>query len=218
MEPNSKRIWILLGLVAIIVIITIVAATSRQTQNIAPESPAMESGQEEGQVDEAEEANLGLVESAQESNPALKDARQDVPNSINLITKEGQVVNLQGVAVKTDLPMTSPEAPQQTGPVNKEDLAASVIQLEMNLEKGITPAEFTVNRGEAVSISVSSTDQWTHIFKFEDPALRAVAIGVSSGETRGMSFNAPSQPGEYRFFCDLPGHANRGEVGKMIVK
>jgi uncharacterized cupredoxin-like copper-binding protein len=53
---------------------------------------------------------------------------------------------------------------------------------------------------------------------FNDPSLSAVAVGVSPRETRAITFNAPSTPGEYPFVCDVPGHAGRGEVGKMIVE
>lgn len=211
-EPNSKKIWILLGLVVVIIIITIIAATPKQKKETAPAVSKPAATSVEGTVVKTQ------VELAKENVDVLKDATQEVPNSINLVTKDNRVVNLQGDVVKTDVPMTSVEAPQQTGPLNKEDLSAKVIKIDMSLEKGITPTEFSVAKGAPLSIAVSSIDQWTHIFRFEDPALSAVAIGVSSGETRAMTFNAPTKTGEYKFFCDLPGHASRGETGKMIVK
>lgn len=211
-EPNSKKIWILLGLVVVIIIITIIAATPKQKKEATLVTPKPAATSIEGTVAKSQ------VELAQENVAALKDATQEVPNSINLVTKDNKVVNLQGDVVKTDVPMTSVEAPQQTGPLNKEDLSSKVIKIDMSLEKGITPAEFSVTKGAPISIAVSSVDQWTHILRFEDPALSAVAIGVSAGETRAMTFNAPTKAGEYKFFCDLPGHAGRGETGKMIVK
>ena len=211
-EPNSKKIWILLGLVVVIIIITIIAATPKQKKEAAPVAPKPAATSIDGTVAKSQ------VELAKENVTALKDATQEVPNSINLVTKDNKVVNLQGDVVKTDVPMTSVEAPQQTGPLNKEDLSSKVIKIDMSLEKGITPAEFSVTKGAPLSIAVSSIDQWTHIFRFEDPSLSAVAIGVSAGETRAMTFNAPTKTGEYKFFCDLPGHAGRGETGKMIVK
>jgi uncharacterized cupredoxin-like copper-binding protein len=36
-------------------------------------------------------------------------------------------------------------------------------------------------------------------------------------ETRAITFQAP-EPGEYEFYCDVPGHEARGEVGTMIVE
>lgn len=211
-EPNSKKIWILLGLVVVIIIITIVAAMPKQKKEATIPAPKPVATS----INDTVAKNQ--VEIAQESVPALKDAAQVVPNSINLVTKDNQVVNLKGEVVRTDLPLTSPQAPQQTGPLNKEELSAKVIKLDISLEKGISPAEFTVSKGAPISIAVSSIDQWTHIFRFEDKSLSSVAIGVSTGETRAMTFNAPTKAGEYKFYCDLPSHASRGEVGKMIVK
>ena len=50
-----------------------------------------------------------------------------------------------------------------------------------------------------------------------DQALMAAALGTAGGETRVKSWNAPKK-GEYTFRCSIPGHASRGEVGKMIVQ
>lgn len=217
---NSKKIWILMGLALVIIIITIVAATSSQTKQTVKTNPVVETPAATTTTStEAQVANKTQVDAAIQAVPSLKDASQDVPGSVNLVTKDNKVVNLQGQAVQTNVAMTAPTAPQQTGPIaDKASLSAKVIKIDMSLEKGISPASFTVAKGAAVSLAVSSIDQWTHIFKFEDASLSAVAIGVSTGETRGMTFNAPTKAGEYKYFCDLPGHAARGEVGKMIVK
>ncbi len=212
---NPKKIWVLLGLVVIIVIITIVAAVSKQTKQKTGTPPTANQSKSTNLTSEVAK---NPVEIAQENVAALKDARQDVPGSINLVTQDNKVVNLQGTPVKNDAPMTSVEAPQQTGPINKNTLSAKVVKIDISLEKGMVPAEFTVAKGAPISIAISSVDKWTHIFKFEDPSLSAVAIGVSPGETRAMTFNAPTKAGEYKFYCDLPSHASRGEVGKMIVK
>jgi uncharacterized cupredoxin-like copper-binding protein len=66
-------------------------------------------------------------------------------------------------------------------------------------------------------MSVSSSDDSTHIFKFKDDALKAVAVGIAPGETRAITFQTPG-PGEYEFYCDVPGHEGRGEAGIMIVE
>jgi len=216
--PSSKKIWVLLGLVAVIIVITVIAATSRTAKT--PKQPAGQTSvpNTTNPASPTGDVTTGKtqVELAQESVAVLKDARQEVPGSVNLVTKDNKVVNLQGQIVKNDASPTSPEAPQQTGPLNKESLSTKVIKLDFSLDKGIVPREFTVAKGAPVSIAVSSLDQWSHIFRFTDPSLSAVAIGVSAGETRSMTFNAPTKAGEYTFSCDY--HANRGEVGKMIVK
>jgi len=69
---------------------------------------------------------------------------------------------------------------------------------------GFEPSEFTVKVGEVVSIAVTGVGA-THVFKFESPELSNVAIGVANRETRGISFIAPKEPGDYVFYCDVPG-------------
>ena len=83
---------------------------------------------------------------------------------------------------------------------------------------GFVPNIFTVKAGEAITIALTSTDQWSHNINFSDPSLQAAETSVSAGTTRAFSFNAPSVKGEYNFSCSIPGHAARGEVGKMIVE
>ena len=110
----------------------------------------------------------------------------------------------------------NPEAPVQTMPLAAEEIPEAVIRLEMSVS-GITPPEFTVKPGENVSLVITSLDS-THVFKFEDPVLSKVAVGLAREETRGISFKAPAEKGDYVFYCDVPGHRARGESGVMHVR
>ena len=107
--------------------------------------------------------------------------------------------------------------PAQSGPLKPSEVPESAIKISIS-EKGITPASFAVKAGEEVMLSVSSGDQWTHIFKFKSEALKAVAVGIGPQETRAISFMAPKEKGEYEYYCDVPGHIERGEKGIMIIK
>lgn len=109
------------------------------------------------------------------------------------------------------------ETPSQSFPLEQSEVPKNAIKISIT-EKGITPASFEVEKGEKVMLSVSSGDQWTHIFKFKDKALEEVAVGVGPKETRAITFLAPKDKGEYEFYCDVPGHIERGEKGKMVVK
>ena len=110
----------------------------------------------------------------------------------------------------------SPENPQQSSPVSESQVPREALKLSVSAT-GFTPTSFSVNAGEAVSLSLTSEDQ-THVFYFEDPALRNVAVGVGPNETRFIEFYAPETPGEYVFYCDVPGHRTRGEEGVMVVE
>lgn len=111
----------------------------------------------------------------------------------------------------------NPENPNQSSPLEQSEVPKEAIEISIT-EKGITPASFEVKTGEETIISVSSGDQWTHIFKFKSEALKEVAVGVGPKETRAITFLAPKEKGEYEYYCDVPGHIERGEKGKMIVK
>lgn len=132
----------------------------------------------------------------------------------SLVTEGGDVVTETGEPVKMDAEPGSPEAPQQSEPLSE----APKDSVEVGVSAaGFNPAEFTVNSGDAITLSITSADSQTHIFKFRDESLKGVAVGIAPGETRAISFNAPAK-GEYEFYCDVPGHDSRGEHGVMIVK
>jgi plastocyanin len=210
MENKTKKLWILLVLVVVLVIIIIVAATqgTKKTQSTAP----------------AEETNQAPVQNSTNTNslPApivnnvLKETHVEAPNA-NPITKDNIVVNQEGRATVNNVSPTSPLAPAETGPVKKENLAASVVKLDVNAS-GYTPKEFTVKPGAPVTIALTSVDDSVHSLVFADPSLAALGVGVYSKETRAITFNAPKQAGTYVFYCNVGSHRSRGEEGKMIVK
>jgi len=118
--------------------------------------------------------------------------------------------------IESPLGEFNPENPSQTIPLEEGNIPADVIKITVT-PSGFEPSEFTVKAGEVVSITVTGVDA-THVFKFESPELSNVAIGVANGETRGISFIAPEEPGDYVFYCDVPGHRARGEQGVMHVE
>jgi len=132
------------------------------------------------------------------------------------VTDTGEVLNRLGEPAKLNVLPGSPEAPQESNPISPEDLPSEAIKLTITAA-GISPSSFTVRAGAPVTISVTAGDTQTHIFKFDSPSLSAVAVGVSPGETRAITFNAPGK-GTYGFHCDVPGHASRGETGTMTVR
>jgi plastocyanin len=206
---KNKNIIIVLGLVVVAAIIVAVIVlnlnlSSNQLSNNNSNVPV------DAQVYVPEVADEELIPEA------LKEAVVTVVGA-NPISKEGVVVTPAGEVAKNDSIPLSPEAPKQTAPVSRDDLPASVIKLEIS-ENGWSPAEFSVKAGAPITIAVTSVDDYNHAFMFDDPSLSSVLVFVSPYDTRAITFNSPSTPGEYTFRCDIPGHADRGEVGKMIVQ
>ncbi|HUX36164.1 MAG TPA: cupredoxin domain-containing protein [Candidatus Paceibacterota bacterium] len=132
------------------------------------------------------------------------------------VASSGQVIAPSGQPAKLDVTPSSPQAPQESDPVSANGIPSSAIKLTVTAS-GWSPSSFTVKSGAVVTLSITSGDSQTHIFMMDDPSLSALAVGVGPGETRVITFNAPKS-GTYGFHCDVPGHAARGEVGKMIVE
>lgn len=76
------------------------------------------------------------------------------------------------------------------------------------------PAEITVTQGQPVTIILENTDP------SQDHNLQIDAFdvdqNVAAGETVEVSFT-PDQTGEFDFICNVPGHAEAGMVGTLIV-
>ncbi len=218
MENNSQnsiggmpnKIWIIIGVLLVVAVIVVAATTSKKT------GPAQPSDEPAGPTTGEEMPGSDMVpeEAVEEEVFNLEGAVIEASGSNPIL--DNKVITMQGEVVQSDLPPLSPGAPQQSNPVAPEALSGNVIKVNVSTT-GFEPNQFTVKADSPVSISFTSMDQ-THVFKFDDPSLKAVAVGIGSGETRVISFNAPESPGEYTFRCDVPGHARRGEVGKMIVQ
>ncbi len=132
------------------------------------------------------------------------------------VSGAGQVVTKEGKPVKLNVVAGTPDAPQQSNPIGAGSVSAGTIKMTVSA-KGFSPNQFVVRAGDVVTIALTSGDTQTHVFKFDDASLSAVAIGVGPGETRAITFNAPS-PGKYGFHCDVPNHSSRGETGTMTVQ
>ena len=205
---NKKTLWIIVGLAVLAVIIIVIAVSTGSQQ---PSSTATKTGEDTNiqvaPTDLDKETPIAAPEEVQQAQPMIEGGSKVIDNV---------VVTPTGEPVKTDVTPGSPEAPQQTPPINPEALPSGTVKLEASAE-GFNPPQFEVKAGQLITLSLTSVDNITHVLLFDDPILSAVAIGIGPGETRAITFNAPTA-GEYGFHCDVPGHSARGEVGKMIVK
>lgn len=121
-------------------------------------------------------------------------------------------------------PSASPKNPsgylpnaKLSGLLQMSDIPADAIKIAMS-SGGIAPQVFEVRSKSEVTLAFTSVDGQAHLFAFEAPALADVSVGVGQNQIRTVSFIAPPTAGEYAFRCAVPGHATRGEVGKMIVR
>lgn len=162
-------------------------------------------------------------------NTPSKDGASSTVTEIKAVTivsgasavdiNSGKVINKAGEVVNNAAEAASGAAPSQSYPMDVKDAPASAIKLDVT-SSSFTPNSFTVNRGQAVSLVISNVNATTfsEVFRFDDPSLSGVVIGLAKGETKSIIFNAPAKAGEYSFYSDMFDHRAQGAVGKMIVK
>ncbi len=78
----------------------------------------------------------------------------------------------------------------------------------------LVPNDVRVVVGEAVNLTVTNEGAAPHDFTIPDLGIRVV---VAPGQTKTVGFTA-SVPGSYETLCTVPGHANLGMVGTLVVE
>jgi glucose/arabinose dehydrogenase/uncharacterized cupredoxin-like copper-binding protein len=83
------------------------------------------------------------------------------------------------------------------------------------------PAEFTIPANTDVTTSLQNNGAALHNFSITDhnnPNVQNldISVDVQPGQTGSVTVNAP--PGDYYFFCNVPGHEQAGMYGTMHVQ
>ncbi len=77
------------------------------------------------------------------------------------------------------------------------------------------PNTINATPGQTINLTFVNKGQSRHTFVLKDAN---VNIGADPGQTQTTSFKAPAAAGTYQFICDVPGHADQGMTGQLIVK
>ncbi|NCT54899.1 hypothetical protein GW758_03015 [Candidatus Falkowbacteria bacterium] len=109
----------------------------------------------------------------------------------------------------------SQEVPEQSIVVTLEDVPAGSINI-IGTDNGFEPSEFFVSPGQEFTLTLTAQSASPVVLTFYNEAMAAVSIGCGPGDTRFVTFNAPTKTGEYIFVNDVFG--KRNQVGKMIVR
>jgi uncharacterized cupredoxin-like copper-binding protein len=93
-----------------------------------------------------------------------------------------------------------------------------------------TPDSYTVPAGKEITLNAVNNGAVQHefvIFKLganagdkfgdEDEANIYWEVEVLPGESKTVTFTAPTEPGEYYLTCGIPGHLEAGMNGKLTV-
>jgi len=242
----TKKTKMILGIAAAVLIVAVIvylalqqkkSGGSTETGNGTANEPTEE--MLASQTPEAAQATQKLIDEATDkqsatrtitvSEPAVAGATSTSVKEIKVVTvapgtnpidvSTGKVITEAGKVVNNAAAPASPEAPQQSFPMKVEEAPKSAVKLKVT-SNSFTPNTFTVNRGQVVNLVVSNVNETTfsEVFRFDEPSLSAVVLGLAKGETKSISFNAPSKAGEYAFYSSMFDHRAQGAVGKMIVK
>jgi len=210
-SSKNKKFLVLVGVLVVVAIIIIVAASQGTKKVNVAQEPSSSAN-----VNQSAQTGGENATTAPATGSVLPEGtRSDAPGA-SLITQDNKVVSQAGVELKNDVNAGDPQAPKQTAPLTQDQIAKSSISISA-VASGFKPAEFKVKANQPVTLAITGGDQWSHIFAFRDKSLSSIAVGIGTGEIRAITFKAPAK-GEYEYFCDVPGHAGRGEVGKMIVE
>lgn len=223
LDKKKKTTMLVIGLVVVLAAVIAIALSMPKSQKdpnknlpTGPSGQGVESPDGDMPGDFVEGEEPGAVDFEEPVNPVLEGAVINAPGA-NLVTKDGKVVNEEGKEVRSDVAYNSPEAPRQTLAIDNPDEIKNAVRLTLG-DEGFSPTEFSVKAGEAVTIALTSASGESHGMVFDDAKLQAVIINLPPNETRAVTFNAPSEKGEYSFYCGIPGHKNRGEIGVMKVQ
>jgi plastocyanin len=109
----------------------------------------------------------------------------------------------------------SPNASPAAGGVGTPAVSAvgSAVAIEM-LDIKYSLTEMTIPANTAVTINLSNKGAAKHNFNID--ALDVHSGDYEPGQSGTITINAP--PGEYEYYCSIPGHKAAGMVGKLIVQ
>ncbi len=226
-KPSKNMPMIIIGVIIIVAIVIIAMAMNKKDGGDI-NAPANNNPVGENQEDNAVGADgdtPGSVDasvSASDSDlqtiqvEGVGEAKVVVPGA-NPITADNVVVTETGQVAQNDAVTMSENAPKQTGFLNKEELPDGMVKLSVGTDK-ISPNFFTTKAGAPTTFSLTGVDEYSHVIAFDDPSLSAIAVLVGPGQTKAITFNAPTTAGTYTFRCASPGHADKGEVGEMRVQ
>jgi len=91
------------------------------------------------------------------------------------------------------------------------DTVTTVVAEKFNFK----PSNLTAEAGETVKIAFANKGSLSHNLTFKN--LDAKTETIQSGNTQTIELQV-DEPGTYQFICTVPGHAQAGMKGKLVVE
>lgn len=217
-QNSNLKVYILLGVLVLVVIALVVALTLWKKSDGTTPGSRTTIPERTATTSESEVAPSKDVIDVATATPEVLEKATSSAMGTSKVTEDNVVITDEGAPVKLNVMPSDVAAPKESAPIDLKNVKDDENTVKLSVSaNGFEPKEFKVKQGQLVNFTLTSTDGFTHVWLPDDMALIATALGVAAGETRMKSWNAPAR-GEYTFRCDIPGHAARGEVGKMIVE
>lgn len=108
---------------------------------------------------------------------------------------------------------TDDEPAPDTGPASEVPVATGETVSVVATEFAFAPADLTAPADTDVTLSVENQGNVEHDLTIRDQDVQVIAM---PGETGTGTFNL--SPGEYQFYCSIPGHEAAGMLGTITVE
>ena len=97
-------------------------------------------------------------------------------------------------------------------PFDASSLSGTPVSMD---EMEFDPDALTVNVGEEVEIALVNDGATKHNMSIDEVD---VDEDLDENDGKSFTFTAPDSPGEYKIYCDIPGHESAGMVATLIVE
>jgi plastocyanin len=85
-------------------------------------------------------------------------------------------------------------------------------------EHKFTPSTITASPGERLTITLKNNGKMAHSIEFDFPSDdQELEREITAGQTGHLTFSAPSKVGQYKFYCTVDDHRQKGEEGYLEV-
>ena len=108
-------------------------------------------------------------------------------------------------------PAGSPAASPAASPVAGQP--ASGITVEM-VDIAFNPTELSIPADTDVTVNLANNGVLPHNFNIDE--VNVHSGDVPGGESTTLTLNLPA--GSYKYYCNIPGHAESGMVGQLTVE
>jgi plastocyanin len=127
---------------------------------------------------------------------------------------DGETVYLYPTAEPNDPRKTPTAESGDSSPTPSSDDAETDAQSVEMVDIAFNPTEITIPANTDVTIDLFNSGAANHTFDIDE--LDIHSGDYAAGQTGSVTINAP--PGEYEYYCAVPGHKESGMVGKLIVQ